>query len=72
MDANVPDCLISGYECLEPELTLPDKNDCHVLVAAILAKASMIVTYNLKDFPESVLAPLARIIHEYHAPSLGP
>jgi hypothetical protein len=58
MDANVPDCLISGYEGLEPELTLPDENDCHVLAAAILAKAGTIVTYNLTDFPESVLAPL--------------
>lgn len=56
MDAAIPDCLVSGYEALEATLTLPDANDCHVLAAAIRCQASTIVTYNLKDFPEAVLA----------------
>ncbi len=37
---------------------LPDEGDRHVLAAALKTQASIIVTDNLKDFPESVLAPL--------------
>jgi hypothetical protein len=51
MDAAVPDCLVSGYEQLIPALELPDKNDLHVLAAAIVGKASVIVTFNRDDFP---------------------
>lgn len=57
MDGAVPDCIVSGYESLEAGLTLPDPNDRHVLAAAILCGAGTIVTYNLKDFPDEVLAP---------------
>lgn len=57
MNSAVPDCLISGYEGLESGLVLPDPNDRHVLAAAILCRAGTIVTYNLKDFPDAVLAP---------------
>lgn len=56
MDEHVPDCLISGYEPLIPSLTLPDPNDRHVLAAAIHGGAGMIVTFNLTDFPASVLS----------------
>lgn len=58
MDAAVPDSLVHGYEGLEAGLALPDANDRHVLAAAIACHAGTIVTYNLKDFPEAVLAPL--------------
>ncbi len=58
MDASVPDCLVTGYEGLEEQLTLPDQDDRHVLAAAILCQAGMIVTFNLKDFPAATLAPL--------------
>lgn len=57
MDGAVSDCLVNGYESLEAGLTLPDPNDRHVLAAAILCGAGTIVTYNLKDFPDEVLAP---------------
>ena len=57
MDRAVPDCIVSGYEPLIPSLTLPDKDDRHVLAAAINAGADVIVTFNLKDFPDDVLAP---------------
>lgn len=51
MDKHTRDCLIDGYELLIDEITLPDPDDRHVLAAAIRASASIIVTYNLKDFP---------------------
>jgi predicted nucleic acid-binding protein len=51
MDANVRDCVVEGYQSLIPSLQLPDPDDRHVLAAAIRAQASVIVTFNLKDFP---------------------
>ena len=56
MDAAVPDCLVEGYEFLEPTLELPDPDDRHILAAAIYSKAAVIVTYNLNDFPAELLA----------------
>jgi predicted nucleic acid-binding protein len=56
MDTHVREGLISGYEPLIPALTLPDPKDRHVLAAAIHAKADVIVTFNLKDFPADTLA----------------
>lgn len=55
MNENVRDCLVEDYEQLIPALTLPDPNDRHVLAAAIRSSASVIVTFNLKDFPEKNL-----------------
>ncbi len=40
-----------------PSLQLPDADDRHVLAAAIVGRCDAIVTQNLRDFPESVLAP---------------
>lgn len=57
MDQAVPDCLVSGHEHLIPSLDLPDPDDRHVLAAAIVAHAQMIVTFNLKDFPPAQLEP---------------
>lgn len=51
MDRAVPDCLVTGYEGLIDTLDLPDLDDRHVLAAAIRSQASVIVTYNLRDFP---------------------
>lgn len=56
MNAAVLDCLVTGYEELIPALTLPDPGDRHVLAAAIRGRADVIVTYNLKHFPDSVLS----------------
>ena len=47
---------VEGYEhLLKLGNQLPDKNDAHVLAAAIHTRASMIVTENLKDFPQDIL-----------------
>ncbi len=57
MDHHGEDCLVTGYESLIASLALPDPDDRHVLAAAIVAGASAIVTYNLKDFPPESLSP---------------
>lgn len=56
MDQAVDDCLVTGYEALSPTLSLPDPDDRHVLAAAIVGRADVIVTFNLKDFPAATLA----------------
>ncbi len=55
MDRTVPDCLVTGFEELIETLVLPDPDDRHVLAAAIRSQAGVIVTYNIRDFPEEVL-----------------
>jgi hypothetical protein len=55
MNQSIPNCLVSGYESRISGLSLPDANDRHVLAAAIETKAPLIVTFNLPDFPSSVL-----------------
>jgi predicted nucleic acid-binding protein len=55
MDANVRDCIVENFEDLIPALQLPDPKDRHILAAAIRGRADVIVTYNLKDFPETDL-----------------
>jgi predicted nucleic acid-binding protein len=57
MNAAVRDCLVTGYEPLIPALELPDPDDRHVLAAAIKVNAQVIVTRNLRHFPEDRLAP---------------
>ncbi len=56
MDTHAVDALVTGYEHLIPGLHLPDPNDRHVLAAAIRARADVIVTMNLRDFPDETIA----------------
>ncbi len=57
MDEAVPDGLVTSYEGIIAGLILPDPDDRHVLAAAIKCNASVIVTFNLKDFPRPILDP---------------
>lgn len=50
-----PDALVQNYGSLIEHLQLPDPRDRHVLAAAIKTNANVIVTHNLKDFPEDYL-----------------
>lgn len=50
-----PDALVQNYSGLVEQFNLPDVDDRHVLAAAIKANANVIVTNNLKDFPEEYL-----------------
>lgn len=56
MDAAFPQAQITSFEHLMTHLELPDPADRHVLAAAVQARAGVLVTFNLKDFPVKVLA----------------
>ena len=56
MNRSTRDCLVTGYEYLIASLSLPDPNDRHVLAAAIVGRCDVIVTCNLKHFPDKTLA----------------
>jgi predicted nucleic acid-binding protein len=55
MNAAIPDALVTDFESLESNLVLPDPNDRHVLAAAIKAGADVIITKNLRDFPQHIV-----------------
>jgi predicted nucleic acid-binding protein len=57
MDTHVQDALVENDDVLIDTLNLPDPDDRHVLAAAIVAKADLILTFNLRDFPAQVLQP---------------
>ena len=58
MNQHAPDCLVEHYEPFIDGLELPDKDDRHVVAAAIKGQAEGIITFNLKDFPDEVLMPM--------------
>jgi predicted nucleic acid-binding protein len=55
MSQAVDDCLVTGHEPLIDSLVLPDPDDRHVLAAAIRCGAEVIVTNNIRDFPQKEL-----------------
>ena len=64
IEANFADAGVEFPPELLDCLHLPDKDDRHVLAAALVSKADAIITSNLKHFPEEVCAPLeVEVIH---------
>lgn len=57
MSRALPDADVQGWEDYMAGLALPDPDDRHVLAAALATGAAMILTFNLRDFPASALAP---------------
>jgi predicted nucleic acid-binding protein len=48
--------LVIGYQNLIQSVSLPDPDDRHVLAAAIVGRCDVILTRDLKDFPEYTFA----------------
>lgn len=57
MDSHVLEAKVEGYEWRIDQLSLPDPDDRHVLAAAIECRASLIVTFNTRDFPNETIKP---------------
>jgi hypothetical protein len=57
MDQHVRGCRVRGYQRWEQRLSLPDEDDRHVLAAALACAADVIVTFNVSDFPPTILSP---------------
>lgn len=57
MDIAFGDASVVGWEALGDVISLPDANDCHVVTAAVMGRADVIVTKNVKDYPPNVLEP---------------
>ncbi|MEM1262830.1 MAG: PIN domain-containing protein [Pseudomonadota bacterium] len=56
MEAAFEDAKVDGYESIAGELgELPDEGDRHVIAAAVRCRADIIVTENIKDFPNELL-----------------
>ena len=64
MTVHFPDAEVVGYQDLIPAMTNHPK-DQHVLAAAIRGGADVLVTENLRDFPDDAVAPYdLRAIHQ--------
>jgi hypothetical protein len=51
MEEALPTAMVTGYEKHISAPNLPDANDRHVVAAGIAAKASIILTWNVRHFP---------------------
>jgi len=63
MVAALPDAMVLGYEHRIDDLNLPDQNDRHVLAAALECGAHMILTFNLRHFPQEALPTSVAAVH---------
>jgi predicted nucleic acid-binding protein len=56
MRRSFPDAAVTGYDSLIDAMT-NDPKDRHILAAAVRANAEVVVTFNIRDFPEQALKP---------------
>ena len=68
VDMAIPDALVTGYEHLIDSIELPDRDDRHVVAAAIRGGAGVIVTRNLADFPTHALRNVQFIANSFQSP----
>ncbi|WP_081846174.1 putative toxin-antitoxin system toxin component, PIN family [Deinococcus marmoris] len=61
MDEAIPGALVAITKVSAQ--ILPDPDDQHVLDAALSAGASLLLTFNLADFPASALPPSVQAVH---------
>jgi len=57
MEEAFPEASVKGYRVYEEFFTGVDRKDRHVAAAAVKAGATVIVTWNLRDFPADALSP---------------
>lgn len=63
MTQHFPHAMVTGHEHLIPAMTC-DLKDRHVLAAAVHARAQVLVTSNLADFPETSAEPYGiQVLH---------
>jgi hypothetical protein len=55
LNETLPEALVTGYERHVATVDLPDLDDRHVVAAGIAARATLIVTWNLRHFPAKEL-----------------
>ena len=55
MEVSFPDAVVLGWEKVTDTIDLPDPNDRHVVAAALIGRADVIVTENSRDFPREKL-----------------
>ncbi len=55
MNMTFPDSTLTDFDGILPSIELPDPDDRHVVAAAYTGGADLIVTNNLKDFPQDEL-----------------
>ncbi len=59
METAFEDAMVSEYDAYLPSCVgLPDPKDAHVVAAALKTQAALIVTENLKDFPNTIIGAL--------------
>jgi hypothetical protein len=56
MNAVLPNATVTNYQAYISGIRLPDPDDRHVVAAGAAAGASLIITWNIKDFPARELA----------------
>lgn len=63
MERAFPEAMVDGFAALVDDMT-NHPGDRHVLAACVVSPAQVIVTFNLKDFPQESLAPYdIEVIH---------